>query len=66
VDRVLAHVDSAGGQLAAQLVQLAVGELVLTGVGLELALFDLAAVLDLLEEYVRISKQVQRSSSFQV
>jgi hypothetical protein len=66
VDRVLAHVDSAGGQLAAQLVKLAVGELVLAGVGLELALFDLAAVLDLLEEYVRISKQVQRSSSFQV
>jgi hypothetical protein len=66
VDRVLAHVDPAGGQLAAQLVQLAVGELVLAGVGLELALFDLAAVLDLLEEYVRISKQVQRSSSFQV
>jgi hypothetical protein len=66
VDRVLAHVDSAGGQLAAQLVELAVGELVLAGVGLELALFDLATVLDLLEEDVRISKQVQRSSSFQV
>jgi len=64
VDGVLAYVDSAGGQLAAQLVQLAIGELVFAGVGLELALLDLAALLDLLEEDIRVSQQVQRSSSF--
>jgi hypothetical protein len=64
VDGLLAHVDAAGLQLAAQLVELAVRELVLAREGLQLALLDLTALLDVLEECVRVSQQVQRSPSF--
>jgi hypothetical protein len=65
VHRLLAHGHAARVELTAQLVQLALGKLVLARECLQLALFDLAALLDLLEECVRVSQQVQRSSSFQ-
>ena len=42
-----------------QLVQLAVTELHLARERLELALVDLTALLDLLEERVRVSQQIQ-------
>jgi len=64
VDGLLPHGDAAHLELTAQLVELAVGKLVLTRVRLELALLDLTALLDLLEECVRVSQQVQGSSSF--
>jgi hypothetical protein len=66
VHRVLAHVDAARLQLAAQLVELAVRQLVLARERLQLALLDLTALLDLLDERVRVNKQIQRSSSFPV
>jgi hypothetical protein len=56
VDGLLAHGDAADLELAAQLVELAVAELVLARVCLELALLDLTALLDLLEECVRVSQ----------
>src|SRR5207248_1154463 len=64
VNRILADVDAARLQLPAQLVELAVGQLVLARERLQLALLDLTALLDLLDECVRVNKQIQRSSSF--
>ena len=64
MNRVLAGVDAARLQLPAQLVELAVGQLVLARERLQLALLDLTALLDLLDECVRVNKQIQRSSSF--
>jgi hypothetical protein len=66
VDGLLAHVDAARLQLAAQLVELALRKLALARERLQLALLDLTALLDLLEECVGVSQQIQRSSSFQV
>ena len=64
MDRVLAHVDAARLQLAAQLIELAVRQLILARERLQLALLDFTALLDLLDERVRVNKQIQRSSSF--
>jgi hypothetical protein len=55
--RLFAHGNAARLELAAQLVQLDVGELIRAREAAELALLDLAALLDFLEEGVRVGDQ---------
>jgi len=62
-DRLLAaHGDAAGLELAPELVELDVRQLVVAGERLQLALLDLTALLDLLEEAVGVGGQVQGAS----